>query len=786
MAICRPNPVAPPVTIATLPRHPLPIGNGRGSSSAVPLASGASYSHEGRWPKPKGGDGMKTEGTGRSGAGQGAVVNSVNTERVTVNRPVTPLQFTVYCFPFTQLYLNSMLRKYGGWLLLGVAGAFAWGMLALHRGETISAAWLVLAAVGTYLLGFRFYSRFLADRVFDVNDRRATPAERLSNGRDFVPTQRWVLFGHHFAAIAGAGPLVGPVLAAQFGYLPGVLWIVFGVVLGGAVQDFVILFGSMRRDGKSLGQMAKEETGPVTGLLAMVAVLAIMVILLAVLALVVVNALKDSPWGVFTILCTIPIAILMGFWMKIWRPGRTLEASLVGVVLLLAALVAGRYVAQSESLAPYFTYSGLQIAYGMIAYGFIASVLPVWMLLCPRDYLSTFMKIGTILLLALGILLVLPPLKLPAITRFVDGTGPVFAGKLFPFAFITIACGAISGFHALVASGTTPKMLMRESDARLIGYGGMLMESFVAVMALCAAALLDPGIYFAINAPLATLGGSVHSAVEVIRQWGFTVTPEQIEGLAASVGEKTLLGRTGGAPSLAVGMAHIFSNAFGAGLTALWYHFAIMFEALFILTTVDTGTRVGRFMLQELAGHLWHPLGRTSWYPSTVLASALVVAAWGYFLVQGVLDPLGGINSLWPLFGISNQLLASVALCVGTTLIIKRGKARHAWVTLLPLAWVLIATFTAGWQKVFADDPRLGFLSHASSIAEQVAAGQMEGARGARLIFNDRLDAVVTLSFMIVTLLVVLASAREWVLVLTRRKPAHAKESPFVETAYAG
>jgi carbon starvation protein len=679
-----------------------------------------------------------------------------------------------------------MILKYMGWLVVALAGALAWGVLALHRGETISAAWLVLAAVGTYLLGYRFYSRFLAQRVFGLNDRRATPAERLTNGRDFVPTSRWVLFGHHFAAIAGAGPLVGPVLAAQFGYLPGTIWLVFGVVLGGAVQDFIILFGSMRRDGNSLGQMAKEETGPVTGLLAMVAVLAIMVILLAVLALVVVNALKDSPWGVFTILCTIPIAILMGYWMKVWRPGRTLEASALGVLLLMAALVGGRYVAASPTLAPYFTASGLTIAYGMIAYGFIASVLPVWMLLCPRDYLSTFMKIGTILLLALGILLVLPPLRLPAVTQFVDGTGPVFAGKLFPFAFITIACGAISGFHALVASGTTPKMLTRESDARLIGYGGMLMESFVAVMALCAAALLEPGIYFAINAPLTTLGGTVQSAAEVIRGWGFTVTPEQIDGLAAAVGEKTLLGRTGGAPSLAVGMAHIFSSAFGAGLMALWYHFAIMFEALFILTTVDTGTRVGRFMLQELAGQVWRPLGRTSWYPSIVFASALVVAGWGYFLVQGVLDPLGGINSLWPLFGISNQLLAAVALCVGTTILIKSGKARYAWVTLLPLAWLLAATLTAGWQKVFAADPRLGFLAHAAVVGQQIADGTLEASRGARLIFNDRLDAVVTIVFMVVTVLVLLASAREWLLILTRRKPARVRETPFVETAYAG
>ncbi len=672
------------------------------------------------------------------------------------------------------------------WLLIALAGAAGWGVLALHRGESISAAWLVLAAVGTYLVAYRFYSRFLAQRVFELDDRRATPAERLNNGRDFVPTPRWVLFGHHFAAIAGAGPLVGPVLAAQFGYLPGTIWIVFGVVLGGAVQDFIILFGSMRRDGKSLGQMAKEEIGPFTGLLAMAAILAIMIILLAVLALVVVNALRDSPWGVFTIACTIPIAILMGFWMKAWRPGRTLEASLAGVVLLLVALVAGRYVAESPTLGPIFTLSGPAIAGWMIAYGFVASVLPVWMLLCPRDYLSTFMKIGTIVLLAVGLLLVLPPLKLPALTQFIDGTGPVFAGKLFPFAFITIACGAISGFHSLVASGTTPKMLRREGDARLIGYGGMLMESFVAVMAMAAAAVLDPGVYFAINAPLATLGGSLSSAAEVIRGWGFTVTPEQMNALAGSVGEQTLLARTGGAPSLAVGMAHIFSGAFGQGLTALWYHFAIMFEALFILTTVDTGTRVGRFMLQELVGHVWTPLGRTSWYPSILLSSALVVAGWGYFLVQGVLDPLGGINSLWPLFGISNQLLAAVALCVGTTLLIKLGKARYAWITLLPLGWLLTVTLTAGYQKIFAAEPRLGFLAHAQWTAEQVAAGAVDAERGARLIFNDRLDAVVAGAFMAVTVLLVVSSLREWVQVLRKQKPAVTNEAPYVETAYAG
>jgi carbon starvation protein len=595
-----------------------------------------------------------------------------------------------------------------------------------------------------------------------------------------------VLFGHHFAAIAGAGPLVGPVLAAQFGYLPGTIWIVFGVVLAGAVQDFIILFASMRRDGKSLGQMARDEIGPLTGMLTMVAILAIMIILLAVLALVVVNALRGSPWGVFTIACTIPIAILMGFWMRVIRPGRTIEATLIGLGLLLLALVGGRWVATSPTLAPAFTLSGPALAGWLMAYGFVASVLPVWMLLAPRDYLSTFMKIGTILLLAVGIVLVLPPLQLPAVTRFVDGSGPVFAGKLFPFCFITIACGAISGFHALVASGTTPKLIRRESDARLIGYGGMVMESFVAVMAMCAAAVLDPGVYFAINAPLATLGGSLESAATVIRGWGFTVTPEQLQALAHSVGEETLLARTGGAPSLAVGMAHIFSRAFGESLTALWYHFAILFEALFILTTLDAGTRVGRFMLQDLGGHMWKPMGRTSWYPSVILSSALVVAAWGYFLVQGVLDPLGGINSLWPLFGISNQLLAAVALCVGTTVLIKSGKARYAWVTLGPLAWLLAVTLTAGWQKIFADDPRLGFLAHARATAAQIVAGTLDPARGARFIFNDRLDAVIAAAFMLVTVVLLVACVREWALILARRKTPVPRESPFVETAYAG
>ena len=670
------------------------------------------------------------------------------------------------------------------WMVIAIAGAAGWAMLALSRGETISAAWLVLAAVSTYLIGYRFYSRFLATRVLGIDPRRATPAERLGNGRDFIPTGRWVLFGHHFAAIAGAGPLVGPVLAAQFGYLPGTIWIVVGVVLAGAVQDFVILFASMRRDGKSLGQMAKEEIGPFTGILAMVAVLMIMLILLAPLALIVVNALRSSPWGVFTIACTIPIAVLMGFWMKVWRPGRTMEASVAGIILLMAALVGGRYVAESATLAPLFTFSGTTLAYALIVYGFFASVLPCWMLLLPRDYLSTFMKIGAILLLAVGILVVLPPLRMPALTRFTDGTGPVFAGGVFPFAFITIACGAISGFHALVASGTTPKLLKSEADARLIGYGGMLMESFVAVMAICAASVLDPGVYFAINTPLATLGGDVVSAAATIQQWGFTVTPEQMTALAHSVGEESLLSRVGGAPSLAVGMAQIFSGAFGPSLIALWYHFAIMFEALFILTTLDAGTRVGRFMLQELLGHVWEPLGRTSWYPSIIFSSALIVAGWGYFLVQGVLDPLGGINSLWPLFGIANQLLAGVALSVGTTIIIKSGKARYAWVTIVPLAWVLLVTLTAGWIKITSPNPRLGFLAHAAETAAKIAAGTVDPTRGARLIFNDRLDATMAALFMTAVVLVILSSMREWALVLRGRKPAVTRETVFTETAY--
>jgi len=666
------------------------------------------------------------------------------------------------------------------WVLVSLLGAAAFGVLALARGETISAAWLLTAAVCTYAVAYRFYSKFLATRVFELDSRRATPAERFNNGHDFVPTNRWVLFGHHFAAIAGAGPLVGPVLAAQFGFLPGTLWLVIGVVLGGAVQDFTILCCSLRRDGKSLGQMAKEEVSRVTGVTAMIAVLAIMIILLAVLALIVVNALRASPWGLFTIACTIPIALLMGWWMKRWRPGKVGEASVVGAVLLLLALVGGGSVASNPTLAAAFTHSGTAISWMMIAYGFIASVLPVWMLLCPRDYLSTFLKITTVLVLGLAILIILPPLRMPALTPFATaGEGPVFAGKLFPFAFITIACGAISGFHSLVASGTTPKMITRETDARMIGYGGMIMESFVGIMAMIAACTLDPGVYFAMNTTPAALAG----ASEVLNQAGFVVTPGYMQQLAAQMGEQTLVARTGGAPSLAVGMAHIFSgltSVFGGkALTALWYHFAIMFEALFILTTIDTGTRVGRFMLQEIVGHVWPRFAQTSWYPSVLLASALVCAGWGYFLYQGVIDPLGGINSLWPLFGISNQLLAAVALCVATTILIKMGKHRYIWVTLVPLAWLITVTMTAGWQKVFSADPKLGFLAHAASLAGSTAP------EAARLIFNDRLNAVVALFFMAVVAMLVFTSAREWWLVLSRRKPAVVHETPFVPTALA-
>jgi carbon starvation protein len=663
------------------------------------------------------------------------------------------------------------------------AGAFAW--LALSRGETVNAAWLLTAALCTYAVAYRFYSKFIAARIFALDVERMTPAERLNDGRDFVPTNRWIVFGHHFAAIAGPGPLVGPTLAAQFGFLPGALWIIVGVAIGGAVQDFVILASSVRRNGKSLGQMAKDEIGPVAGFTALVAVLGIMIVLISVLALVVVNALRASPWGTVTIALTIPIAMLLGVYLRWIRPGKVLEASMIGVVLLVLSVFAGQWVAAHPTLAATFTLGGTTLAWWIMAYGFAASVLPVWLLLAPRDYLSAFVKIGVVVALALGILISLPPLQMPALTQFVDGTGPIFAGKVFPFAFITIACGAISGFHALVASGTTPKLLESEPDARPIGYGGMLMESLVAVMALIAACVLTPGVYFAINAPAAALGGTAESAASAIAQWGFTVTPAEIDAIASQVGEETMLSRTGGAPSLAVGMANIFAQVLGgSGAMALWYHFAIMFEALFILTTLDAGTRVGRFMLQDLGRHAWKPFGRVSWYPAIVLSSAIFVAMWGHFLYQGVTDPLGGINSLWPLFGIANQLLAAVALCVGTTVIIKMGKARYAPITLLPLAWLVIVTMTAGWAKLFSDDPRLGFLSHARVLSDQLASGVLprgaaDATAAARMIFNDRLDAAVAAFFMIAVIVILADSAKEWVAVLRGRKPALSTEVPF-------
>jgi carbon starvation protein len=675
------------------------------------------------------------------------------------------------------------------WIAVAVLGAFAFAAVALARGESVNAAWLVTAAVCTYLVAFRFYSRFIASKVFALDRSRPTPAVRLADGRDYVPTNRWVVFGHHFAAIAGPGPLVGPTLAAQFGYLPGAIWIIVGVVLGGAVQDFVILAASVRRDGKSLGQMAREEIGPVAGYTALVAVLGIMVVLISVIALVVVNALGESPWGTVTVGLTIPIALLMGAYLRWIRPGRVLEATAMGLALLVGALYVGQWVAGQPGLAETYTLSRTTLAWIVMGYGFAASVLPVWLLLAPRDYLSAFVKIGVVVALAAGIIFVLPPLAMPPVTQFVDGTGPVFAGKVFPFVFVTIACGAISGFHALISSGTTPKLLEREDDARFIGYGAMLTESLVAIMALVGACVLTPGVYFAINAPAGVLGPTAATAAAKIATWGFTVTPAELELLARQVGETSLLSRTGGAPSLAVGMAHLFSQALGGtGMMALWYHFAIMFEALFILTTLDAGTRVGRFMLQDLGKHVWAPFGRVAWTPAVLLSSAMFVSMWGYFLYQGVTDPLGGINSLWPLFGIANQLLAAVALCVGTTIIVKMGKARYAWVTGVPLVWLVIVTFTTGLTKIFSSDPRLGFLSHARVFEDAIAGGRVPAgapsiAAAQRMIVNDRIDAAVAGFFVLAVVIILADSAREWWAVVGGRKPARSTEVPFASPA---
>jgi carbon starvation protein len=668
------------------------------------------------------------------------------------------------------------------WIGVAIVGAAALGGIALNRGEPVNGMWFILAAVCVYALGYRFYSAFLAAKVLALDPTRATPAERFSDGRDFVPTNRWVVFGHHFAAIAGPGPLIGPTLAAQFGYLPGTLWIIVGATLGGCVQDFVALFCSIRRDGRSLGQMARDELGLVGGAAALVGVLAIMIILIAVLGLVVVNAMRHSPWATSTVAATIPIAIMIGLFMRHLRPGRVLEGTAIGVVLLLLAVFGGSWIDASPTLRSWFDYDGPALALMVILYGFAAAVLPVWLLLAPRDYLSTFMKIGTIVALAIAIVILNPEVKMPALTQFTDGTGPIFGGKVFPFVFITIACGAISGFHALIASGTTPKLLANERDARFIGYGAMAVESFVAIMAMIAACVLDPGVYFAINSPAGLVGAQAADAVAVISSWGFPVTVEQMQGLAREMGEATLFARTGGAPSLAVGMASIFSSAFGDSLLAVWYHFAIMFEALFILTTVDAGTRVARFMLQDLIGNVFPSMARTSWYPSVLACSGLVVAGWGYFLYFGTIDPLGGINSLWPLFGIANQMLAAIALCVATTILVKSGKARFAWVTALPLAWLVVVTSSAAWEKLFSADLRVGFLSHANDLAGQLATGKLAGAaaeQAPRLIFNDRLDAALTLFFLITVWVLVVETAR-----VCRAALAGKSCPPSTETAH--
>jgi carbon starvation protein len=675
------------------------------------------------------------------------------------------------------------------WAVVALAGAGALGAIAFHRGEPLNATWFVVAASCCYLVAYRFYSAFIAARLLALDDTRATPAERHDDGRDFVPTNKWILFGHHFAAIAGPGPLVGPTLAAQFGYLPGTLWLISGAVFAGCVQDFIILFCSIRRDGKTLGEIAREEVSRRGGLIAQIAVLAIMVILLGVVALVIVNALKSSPWATFTLAMTIPIAILLGLYLRFLRPGRVLEASFIGVSLVLFVVVAGQWVAESPSWAHVFTLSGVTLAFALIAYGFAASALPVWLLLAPRDYLSAFIKAGAIFSLAAGILLVRPQVLMPPLTRFIDGSGPVFAGKIFPFCFITIACGAISGFHSLISSGTTPKMIIRESHARFIGYGAMLLESFVGVMAMVAACAMTPGVYFAINSPASIVGATSDAAAATISSWGYPLQAQTMTDLARAVGETTLLNRAGGAPSLAVGMAQIFSSTIGGPrLLSIWYHFAIMFEALFILTVLDAGTRVGRFMVQELGGRVWKPFGRTGWLPGILLSSALIVGAWGYFLYQGVVDPLGGINSLWPLFGIANQLLAAVALVVATTILLKMGRIRWVWLTLIPTVWLVIITMTASYQKIFDARPRLGFLSYANALAGQIAAGKIPAAKIAdtqRVIFNQRLDAVVTAVLASMIIVLIVEALVQWYRILSGRSKTVLHETPYVATRWA-
>jgi carbon starvation protein len=671
------------------------------------------------------------------------------------------------------------------WAAIACVAALSFGVIAIQRGEPVNSIWLVLASVCTYLVGYRFYAKFIAVKVMMLDDRRATPGERLRNGHDFEPTNKWIVFGHHFAAIAGPGPLVGPTLAAQFGYLPGTMWIIIGAVLGGCVQDFVILFCSMRRNGKSLGAMAREEIGRLGGITALLTVLLIMIILLAVVALVVVNALKDSPWGTFTIAATMPIAIFMGLYLRYWRPGKVLEISLIGFALVMLSIFGGQWVSQHPTLAPLFTLSGVALAISVILYGFFASALPVWLLLAPRDYLSTFVKLGVVLMLAVGILFVRPDLNLPPFTRFVDGNGPIFAGKIFPFCFITIACGAISGFHSLISSGTTPKMIAREWHAWPVGYGSMALESFVAIMALIAACALQPGVFFAVNSPAGVVGATADAAVATISGWGYAVSTPEMQALAEDVGETSLFYRTGGAPSLALGMAHIFASSGGGRvILGFWYHFAIMFEALFILTIIDAGTRVGRFMLQDLLGNVHKKLGETSWMPGVIVTSATIVLAWGYFLYQGVIDPLGGINSLWPLFGIANQLLASIALCVATTILVKMHRAKFMWITCVPLTWLLIVTYTASYQKIFSPLPRVGFLAQADELQASLSAG-LSAAQITVIktqIFNARLDAVVCAIFVVLVTAIVLDSLRAWIGILRGTRAARISETPFVLT----
>ncbi|MGD3147766.1 carbon starvation CstA family protein [Acinetobacter baumannii] len=650
------------------------------------------------------------------------------------------------------------------WSLVAIIGAISFGMLALSRGEHVNAVWLVLAAACVYSIAYRFYSLFIATKVFELNPRRLTPAHRLADGLDYVPTNKYVLFGHHFAAIAGAGPLVGPILAAQMGFLPGTIWLLVGVVLAGAVQDFLVLFISTRRDGRSLGEMAKQELGPFAGIVVMLGALGVMIIILAVLALVVVKALAHSPWGVFSIAATIPIALFMGVYMRFIRPGRIAEVSIIGFVLMMLAIVYGGHVAADPYWGEFFTLTGTQLTWCLIIYGFIASVLPVWLLLAPRDYLSTFLKIGVILGLAVGIVIALPDLKMPAVTHFIDGTGPVFSGSLFPFLFITIACGAISGFHALVSSGTTPKLVDNEVNIRMIGYGGMLMESFVGIMAMICATVLDPGVYFAINAPAAVLGTTVESAAEAVRNLGFVVTPEMLTVLAQEVGESSILSRTGGAPTFAIGMAHIISEIFNSrAMMAFWYHFAILFEALFILTAVDAGTRACRFMVQDTVGIVIPAVKSSGSFFGNLLGTAVAVGGWGFFVYQGVIDPLGGVNSLWPLFGVGNQMLASMALILGTVILFKMKKEKYVWVTIIPTIFLFITCMTAGWQKIFHENPKIGFLAQAHKFSDAIARGEILKpaktiAEMQTIVMSNQINAALCGFFMIVSIVMIIAS----------------------------